>query len=194
VLHEPDLHEVCGFMTHDEAAILYHVAKACPEVWLEIGSFAGWSAAHIAVAGRPVLAVDPEYARETAIRTRARENFARAGVSDSVTTVGQTSEEFFELRGSSFAGVFGGIHIDGNHDAPQPLLDAQRALHMLAPQGAIVFHDYAGQPVRDAVDWLVVQGLRSKIYHTPAMVAVCWRGELALPDHTPDPQCTRGTR
>lgn len=188
VLHDPDLHAVCGYMTADEAAILYHVAKLRPSVWLEIGSFVGWSAAHLAMAGVAVLAVDQEYTDRNAIKLRAEENLKAAHLLANVELIGNSSDGFFQDAPIDY---FDGVFIDGNHDAPEPLRDAQRALTALNARGVIVLHDYAGRPIRDAVDWLFDQGFKVRIYQTPAQLAVCWRGDFTPPGHTPDPACVR---
>ena len=75
--------------------------------------------------------------------------------------------------------------IDGDHDSPQPTLDAQRAISVGAK--VLVFHDFWGQPIQDAVRAALIW--RKRVYDTPNGMAVCWsRGcDFVPPDHTPDP-------
>src|SRR5882757_4294806 len=62
---DPDYEPGCGFLTHDEAAILYSIVKAWPYRWVDIGARFGWSTAHIATA-KPmgVIPVDPALAMQ----------------------------------------------------------------------------------------------------------------------------------
>lgn len=84
-------------------------------------------------------------------------------------------------------GKIAGFMIDGDHDSPQPLNDARGALAHLADTGVIVFHDFWGKPIRDGVEYLIEQGLKCRVYNTPAGMAVCWRGDFTPPDHVADP-------
>jgi hypothetical protein len=88
-----------------------------------------------------------------------------------------------------------GIVIDGDHEPGQPLEDAVNAEKHLAPEGVILFHDFVGLPVREAVRWLIQEkGFQCRIYLTPHVVAACWRadmigplGDFHPPIHIPDP-------
>ncbi len=54
----------------------------------------------------------------------------------------------------------------------------------------MLFHDFRGQPIQDAVLMLMhIEDFRCRIYDTPNGVALLWRGypEFKPPDHTPDP-------
>ena len=48
----------CGALTHDEAAILYNIARQVGGTWLDIGGLTGWSACHMAAAGCKVYSVE----------------------------------------------------------------------------------------------------------------------------------------
>lgn len=78
--------------------------------------------------------------------------------------------------------------IDGDHEPGAPLQDAQNAYKHLADTGVIIFHDFIGGPVREAVTWLMDQGFKARVYFTPHLVACCWRGDFAPPVHEPDPR------
>src|SRR5262249_1970061 len=58
---DPDYAPDCGFLSADEAAILYHCVRAIGGGhWLDIDARFGWTAAHICEAGGTVTMVDPE--------------------------------------------------------------------------------------------------------------------------------------
>lgn len=176
------LYKNCGMLTHDEAAIVYNIARRRPGLWLDIGSHTGWSTAHIAGA---VVGIDPMYG-VAEFRKRADDNLRRAKVSAMLLNL--TSRSFFEENSLWRKGQFTGIVIDGDHTDGEPQLDARNALLALKDGGVIVFHDFIGRPVREAVDYLISQGLKCRVYTTPHMMAVCWQGdEFVPPNHRPDP-------
>jgi hypothetical protein len=200
------LYKECGCLTPDEAAILYHCARNLPGNWVDIGSCYGWSAAHIAVAGCVVHAVDPVYGCPPRFRDadvgrrfldRAQANVSACNLSDHVifeTTAQLTPDgviQSAEKTGSFWffknrAGRYSGVHIDGEHFGSAPLEDARMSLLHLEPTGVIVFHDFALPDVRLAVRWLRGKGMGVRIYNTPHLVAVCWRGDFHPPGHIPD--------
>ncbi len=184
------LYKNCGFWTHDEAAILYQVAAQFPGLWLDIGSHTGWTTAHIAAAGRKVVAVDNMYAVPE-FRLRARENLAACGFGDQVQLWPGTSAEFFA---EGEPGPFAGIVIDGAHDKPVPLNDAASASGLLEPRGVILMHDAIGEPVQQGVRYLISQGFQHRVYYTPHVVACLWRGEFTAPEHRPDPRVERSVK
>jgi hypothetical protein len=175
-LSDPDFEPDCLFFTHDEAAILYNVVKEVRGDWADIGSRTGWTARHIVEAGCNIYAIDPAY-RDSIFLARFKKNLGdHHGLLDDKTSFDSFSAHHPELEGAC---------IDGNHDSPFPLVDAV----LCATHGArvIVFHDFWGPPIQEAVTFLKWQGWKAKIYNTPNGVAVCWRGEFTPPDHTPDP-------
>jgi len=176
----------CGFWTHDEAAILYTIAKKIGGRWADIGSHTGWTSAHIKPGALEVMMVDPLYAVEE-FRNRAVANMRLA--SASWYLLATTAKTFF----SGEHGRFSGIVIDGDHEPGEPLQDAIGAAKHLTVNGVILFHDFVGLPVREAVRYLMVEESMSvKLYQTPHVVACCWRpgdaGGVAFvpPVHTPD--------
>jgi len=174
---DPDFDPNCGFWTHDEAAILFNVAKQIGGLWLDIGSRFGWTATHLEIAGCTVIALDPEYHRAEFL-DRASENTRRSAIS----FVALTSQDYF----GAYNGTLAGCVVDGCHDAPEPIKDAIGAHRCLA--GAILLHDFQGTPVQDAVVALLDVGFRVRIYDTPNGVALCWRDAgLIPPVHVPDP-------
>lgn len=186
------LYKKCGFWTHDEAAILYAVAycgRGSP--WVDIGCHTGWTTAHIGLGvfngsqNMPIVyAVDPMLAVPE-FRQRFEENMN--GWPRSPYAV--TSNEF--LTQKLPYGITSGV-IDGDHDPGKPLEDAKALYEQIGyavfrRRNIVMLHDFSGRPVREAVEWLLDQGFRCRIYNTPHMVACCWRGEFTPPDHIPDP-------
>ena len=176
------IYKKCGLWTHDEAAILYHVAqRSAREGWLDIGAHTGWTSAHISEAtGEGVDCVDPMLAVD-GFDFRFTENAGAAHYA-----FGKTSNEFFS-NVSGLSLPWSGVCIDGDHEPGKPLEDAKNAAEHLADDGVIIFHDALGRPVRDAAQWLMQQGFKCRWYSTPHGILLCWRGDFTPPDHVPDP-------
>lgn len=187
------LYKKCGFWTHDEAAILYNIGHRIWGLWADIGSHTGWTAAHILASHAVEVVsasgpcptcelVDPLYAVDE-FRVRAALNMAgECGL----RLKAMTAAQFFD----SDPRLFDGIVIDGDHEPGEPMRDARAALLHLTPEGVILFHDFVGLPVREAVLYLMRQGMKVKLYLTPHVVACCWRSQkvgASLPKHIPDP-------
>lgn len=172
----------CGSLTHDEGAILAACARQYKDYpWGDIGCNTGMSSLLIHDATKvPVTCVDYMLGlRDFWERFKLNTGFGPRNLWP------VKSDEYFDLEGLR---AFGGFLIDGDHDRPQPLKDAQNASKHLAPDGVIVMHDLWGEPVQDAVTWLMYNGFKARIYKTPHGVAVCWRGNyFKPPEHVPDP-------
>ena len=150
---DPDFLPNCGFWTHDEAAILYNVAKSVPPgIWVDIGARLGWTAAHVAEAGHRVLAVDPEL-EQSAFWDRFCDNTSRWQLN--VWPYEVTAHRFFRGSGPKGYDGYDGFVIDGCHDSPEPLNDAKGALTHAKPDCIIMFHDFQGPAVRDGVRYLM---------------------------------------
>ena len=175
----------CGLWTHDEAAILSNIAPQVQGDWLDIGAHTGWTAAHIAESCGPVTVtlVDP-ILKYQVFQDRMEANLRN--VWDVLNAIhGITSEQFFAR--STFK-HWHGIVIDGDHHPGEPLKDAKGAIRFLKPDGVILFHDFVGLPVQEAVRWLMDEhGMSVRLYLTPHVVACCWRGKFIPPKHEPDP-------
>lgn len=166
-----------GSWTVAETAILYAVAEQVRGQWLDIGGATGWTSAHLMHAGCIAHAIEPMY-RLPEFRARATANLQSAGAFPGVLMWNATSDEFFEMINARFAGAV----IDGDHDAPQPLKDAQNVAERLPPgSGAVLLHDARGGPVMDGVRFLAASGFKVVLYATVHGVALCWRGELVPP-------------
>lgn len=178
------LYKRCGLWTHDEAAILYNVAKQIGGTWLDIGSHSGWTTAQMLAAGCDVVAVDPIMWLKEGV-----ERFEQNTYCWWSHVVGQSCEksDSFFLYGVHGGEQYNGVCVDGCHEPGQPLRDALNAANRLTDTGVIIFHDFIGRPVREAVEWLMGQGFKARVYFTPHMIGLCWRGDFTPPDHVPDP-------
>lgn len=191
-LCDPDINDQCGYMTHDEAAILYNLALACPGEWLEIGSHTGWSTAHIAYAGCHVTGLDPEYKTPVYnktkdpvfFRSRTTSNLSRCHAKTSL--VGEKSQDFF-LKRSFTDPCYDGACIDGEHEPPFPVGDAMLVFPHLKETCAVFFHDTLGWPVQNGIRIFTDEGFKFRLYRTSQLVGVCWRGDVTPPDHIGDP-------
>lgn len=177
---DPDFLPGCGFWTHDEAAILWTVANQFDGRWLDIGSRLGWTSAHLVAAGvDQVLGIDPEYAEDLQFFSRAVKQCPE------MIPVALSSEEFFEVTRITQR-RFDAAVIDGCHDSPVPCMDGAGAADIGAR--VILFHDFQGKPVRDAVFERLSLGWKARIYDTPNGIGLAWKDESFVPPfHVPDP-------
>lgn len=185
----PDLHytdfdlggAVC--CTQDEAAILHNAAASHnPRMALEIGSYVGWSAAHIARAFRGKLfcletfselgeGVSPEQAK-----MRFAENIARMRQDGCIELVCGRSPDV--IGSIAPAGGFDFVFIDGDHHDRHPLQDVAGVMQYLSPTGLIALHDLWEPDVLDAAKFLKNNGFNVEIFSTANYLGFAWRGEL----------------
>lgn len=179
----------CGLWTRDEAAILFNIAREVRGRWVDIGCHTGWTSKHINWASNSdVACVDPMLSVYPFLeRFRQNTGFPSAWQFKSI------ANEFFKAIGNTTWDAF---CIDGDHEPGKPLEDARNALAHLrwvgrGIGGVIVFHDFVGQPVQEAVTWLLDTGIfNARIYDTPHGVACCWLKDAHFmpPIHVPDPR------
>jgi hypothetical protein len=177
------LYKRCGFWTHDEAAILFSIVTERPGEWLDIGAHTGWTGAHIIAGGANVVFIDPML-RVQGFQERLEDNL-RERWDAVVFTSYLTSSEYFKLDNDRYSS---GVVIDGDHEPGEPLKDARNAAER---SDLMLFHDFVGRPVREAVEFLMGAGFNCRVYNTPHIVACCWRGKFTPPDHVPDPKIPR---
>ena len=176
------LYKNCGLWTRDEAALLMKIALQVRGEWVDIGAHTGWTSKHINWGtNRYVACVDPML-RVKPFYDRFLDN---TGFPISWAW-GVTSNDFFARQAKD--SKWRGFCIDGDHGIGKPLEDAKNSAARIQAGGVVVFHDFVGQPVREAVLWLMNQGWKARVYDTPHGVAICWPDMLIPPDHTPDPR------
>lgn len=205
ILCDPTISPRCGFATHDEAAVLHQCAQRSPGRWLEIGTHLGWTAAHIASAPEvtELVCLEPELRRVSfnltgspdEFRRRLAEHLDAAGVGDKTTLHGDASQEYLSLSDKPTppeSEKFSGVFIDGEHEPPFPKNDARLVFPFLRETCVVIFHDALGSPVQDGVRELLSLGhslfapFKWRLYKTPQLLAVCWRGNFDPPPHEPD--------
>lgn len=164
--------------TAEEAALLYWAAHCCqPVLALEIGSYVGWTAAHIAKGietGGTLLCVDDFTESGDGARQMVRLgcNLERAGVSDTVRIVTGHSPEILEAAVGDLVDL---AFIDGEHKGDQPLRDAKAVAALMAPDGIIAMHDTWMPDVARACDWLLWHKWTMVVLPTPERLAFFYR-------------------
>jgi glycosyltransferase involved in cell wall biosynthesis/predicted O-methyltransferase YrrM len=177
-----------GFLNRDEAHILYNTAlKFKGQAALEIGCWLGWSACHLALAGVILDVIDPVL-EKSEFNESIVYSLRRAGVLDQVHLIsGYSPEQVYRLVDQTQR-KWPLIFIDGNHDAPGPLEDAQVCEQFAAEDALILFHDLTSPDVAQGLTYLKQQGWQTKIYQTMQIMGVAWRGNVEPVDHQPDPR------
>lgn len=160
--------------TAEEAQILYCAAWcARPAVALEIGSYVGWTAAHIAAGlgqDGKLICIDDFSESGDGPRQMVRLgcNLERAGVADRVRVMPGHSPDI--LEGAVLESVDLAF-VDGCHQGEQPLLDVQAVAALMAPNGVLALHDTWMPDVARACDWLVAQRWTMLQLPTPGRLA-----------------------
>lgn len=185
-------HPVIGFLSRDEAHILYNNALQFKgKKALEIGCWMGWSATHLLLAGVDLDIVDPLLAkpeiRDSVVASLQAAGKA-AGIQGSVTlNPGYSPQKVEELVAKSNK-KWSLIFIDGEHGAPGPLNDAISCEKYAEADAMILFHDLTAPDVAQGLDYLKDRGWRTMIYQTMQIMGVAWRGNVQPVAHQCDPK------
>jgi cephalosporin hydroxylase len=184
-------HPICGFLSRDEAHILYNTAlKFKGKNALEVGCWMGWSACHLAIAGvnldiiDPLLSQSPNQESVISSLEAASKEFGTFG---KVRLIAGYSPQKVEEIAMQEKLTWSLIFIDGNHDAPYPLHDTIGCEKYAEPDAMIIFHDLASPHVAAGLDYLRDRGWKTMIYHTMQIMGVAWRGNVEPVIHEPDP-------
>jgi predicted O-methyltransferase YrrM len=174
--------------TPSEAMLMHHAARLCdPVAALEIGSYVGWSSAHLANAlshGRltcvdPFLEVraDKGSGGDGASRAHARflQNMQRAAVADKIDLIRGLSPDVIPSIAPDSGWDF--IFVDGWHLHGQPLRDVTGVLRYVAAGAVLLLHDLWIVPVRDAFMHLATTGWSFHIFDTSNYLTILWRGD-----------------
>ncbi len=146
--------KVDGWLSDREGETLYKLARSCllPDtVIVEIGSWQGKSTIWLSKGSKAgknlkVYAIDPhpELPGNRGSKMRAfdqfKENISKAGVSDIITPLVQTSED----AAKGFSEPVGLIFIDGNHEYNMVKLDFELWFSKVKDGGIMAFHDTIG--------------------------------------------------
>jgi predicted O-methyltransferase YrrM len=160
ISHVMPFADIDGGICPGERRALYQlVASFKPARVLEIGTHIGASTLAIARSlathsgpGAHLTTVDIADVNDPAHgafarlgRASPRESLARAELSDRVTFIAKPSSEFLQETDERFDLIF----LDGDHAAPAVYREFAQALKCLAPNGAILLHDFypEGRPL-----------------------------------------------
>ena len=172
--------------TPAEATLLHLAAlNLKPQKALEIGSYIGWSSAHIASAldnkltcVDPFLEIGSSLMEETSqcAKQRFLDNMARCGLDQKIKLVcGKSPDILPELvpnGGWDFA------FVDGWHLDDQPVRDLIGLLPYLQGEAVIILHDPWIRDVRDGLVLLLLKGFNLYVCDTANYLTFCWRGQL----------------
>jgi len=175
--------------TAEEAMLLYWLVRLIDPLHpLEIGSYVGWSTAHLLAASRrPVQCVDSftEVSADAAGdasgflapmrfsgEARMVENLTRCELRHFHLTVGASPaclERIAPLAGWDF------VFLDGEHSGGQPMRDVDGLSEHLSDDGVIVLHDVWLPDVRKALERLKSLGYSAFTFATANLLTVTWR-------------------
>jgi len=160
-----------------EAEILRMAVRLLqPAVALEVGSYVGWTAAHIAAGlGDRGLLVCLDTLTECkdadACERRFWGNLQRAGLARRVRLVrGKSPDDLPTVVTYPLHFAF----LDGEHMGAAPLKDVQGLESLMALHGVIALHDTWMKGVAGAVTWLQGQRWTVQVFDTPARLAFAY--------------------
>lgn len=177
---------VTGYASIEEATYLHALAaQFSGKRGLEIGTYFGWTAAHLLAAGLRLDCIDP------AMQDEQR----RKDIVDALENVpeskgyrlwdGFSPQCIEQVRGSA-PEPWSFVFIDGNHDGDAPRNDAIAVLPHLAPDAVVVFHDLISPYVEAGLAVFRDAGFRTSLINTMQVLGVAWRGNVKIPTHIQD--------
>jgi glycosyltransferase involved in cell wall biosynthesis/predicted O-methyltransferase YrrM len=180
-----DRDPLMGVLNRDEAVLLHNIALTfAGRRALEIGSWIGWSTAHLALGGVTVDAIEPAH-EDADVRAAVEASLRACGVADRVRLAGGASPgTIAELAAQG--GPWSLFFVDGDHDCAAPTRDALACLPFATSDCAFVFHDVASPDVADALRALEAEGFEIVLYQTAQIMGMAWRGDVQPVAHVPD--------
>ncbi len=177
-----------GFIGRDEAVLLHNIALGFAGYRaLEVGSWFGWSTAHLALGGVILDVVDPVLA-DPVHRASIEQSLSCCGVRERVTLHAAESPGPLESIATANGEPWSLAFVDGDHEGFAPAHDVEAALPFMAPDCAFVFHDLASPHVAEALALLESHGFNILLYQTMQIMGFAWRGRIAPVQHVPDPK------
>jgi hypothetical protein len=179
-----------GFVSRDEAMLLYNAALQFHDrPALEIGCWMGWSTAHLAAGGVRLDVIDPGLRDANNLESVTRALQAGGSV-DKVRLYPLASpagvDHLAELSKTKWSLIF----IDGDHEAPGPVRDAEACLCHTADDAMVIFHDMASPEVAAGLEVFHRAGWKTLVYQTMQIMGIAWRGSVIPMPHIPDPTVT----
>ncbi len=177
-----------GFISRDEAAILYNSALLVPDKpCLEIGCWRGWSAVHLALGTNSLDIIDPVFSKPDFAES-IRASCRAANVIDKVTFHEGYSPGAIDALAQESGKRWSLIFIDGEHEGDGPRRDAEAAMRHADETALVLFHDLASPYVAAGLDAMRNAGWQTMIYQTMQIMGVAWRGNIEPVEHIPDPR------
>lgn len=168
--------------TEQEALILHELTKRIkPGLFIEIGSYAGWSSAFICKAMKPwssFISVDnfSECKKPELIKQILSWQIKSHNKAINSWLYEEDSTEFLNSITDYKADL---IFIDGFHRDGKPLQDVKAAIKALKPEGYIILHDTWMLDVDKACDYLIQQGYQSWTFTTDNQLEIYTKGDLS---------------
>ncbi len=182
-----------GFVSRDEAHLLYNNALSFRgQQALEIGCWMGWSACHLALAGVELDIIDPVLANQEiqkSVVASLQAALDSTGQKKRITLHPAQSPQHVDQLGRQGC-RWSLIFIDGDHESPGPLRDAQACEKYAKDDALILFHDLAAPAVAQGLDHYRKRGWNTMVYQTKQIMGVAWRGNVKPVKHEPDPKVT----
>ncbi len=176
-----------GFVSRDEAAILYNVARAfAGRPALEIGCWRGWSTCHLGLAGVHLDVLDPVL-ESAGHRAEIEAMLECAAIADNVRLHPGRSPDGIAAVAAQRGDKWSLFFIDGDHESLAPMRDVEECLEHAAQDAAFLFHDLASPDVADALRMLEGCGFNVMLYQTMQIMGIAWRGRVTPVHHVPDP-------
>jgi len=176
-----------GFVSRDEAAILYNVARSfAARPALEIGCWRGWSTCHLGLAGVRLDVLDPVLG-DVQRRAEIEAMLECAGIADNVRLHSGYSPGAIAAIAAGRDEKWSLFFIDGDHESLAPELDVEACLEYAAEDAAFLFHDLSSPDVANGLRALEGCGFNVMLYQTMQIMGIAWRGRVAPVHHIPDP-------
>jgi len=177
-----------GFVSRDEAAILYNTARVfAGHPALEIGCWRGWSTCHLGLGGVRLDVLDPVL-EDVTRRGEIEVMLGCAGIADNVQLHAGRSPDAIAAIATQRGRKWSLFFIDGDHETPAPLFDAEACLEHAAEDAAFLFHDLASPDVASGLRALEQCGFHVMLFQTMQIMGIAWRGRVTPVHHIPDPE------
>jgi predicted O-methyltransferase YrrM len=178
--------DIVGVLSREEALILHNLALPLTgRRALEIGSYIGWSTAHLLAAGLKLDVVDPRFA-EPANFADVDATLRRVEGRGSFRLIAGFSPAIIPPLAPTAPGGYSFVFIDGNHDGEAPTRDAEAVIEFCDKDACVVFHDLTAPSVSGGLRFFHERGWKTRIYNTMQVMGAAWRGEYRPVDHIAD--------
>lgn len=176
-----------GFVSRDEAAILYNVARHfAGRAALEIGCWRGWSTCHLGLGGVQLDVLDPVL-EEPERRAEIEAMLECARIAGNVRLHSGSSPDAVSAIAAQRGEKWSLFFIDGDHEALAPARDVEACLDHATEDAAFLFHDLTSPDVAEALRTLEGSGFNVMLYQTMQIMGIAWRGRVTPVHHLPDP-------